>query len=200
MTAVAALPVRTFSHPETAETVEPEDLLKLADNGLFELVDGKLVEKEMEFLSGRVVKKIVLKLGGFIEAQQLGELVVEVSFQCFPEKPSQTRRPDLAFVSTTRLAAIPDEGHVLVRPDLAIEVMSPNDNAVELDTKLMDYRSAGIPLVWVINPTNRIARVYRPDGSSQLLVESDALVGEDVVPGFRSTLGELIPVPAAAQV
>jgi Uma2 family endonuclease len=197
MTALAAPPAASVRKQRAAESADPEDLVKLADNGLFELVNGKLVEKGMSFLSGDVATEIVIGLGGFVKAHQLGKLVIEVSFQCFPEKPSQTRRPDLAFISAARLGNIPLEGHVPIRPDLAIEVMSPNDNAVELDGKLIDYQSAGIPLVWVVNPTARSARVYRPDGSSQHLLESDTLDGQEIVPGFRVTVADLIPLPAA---
>jgi Uma2 family endonuclease len=44
------------------------------------------------------------------------------------------------------------EGHTRIAPDLAAEVMSPNDLAYEVDRKVKEYLAAGVRLVWVINP------------------------------------------------
>ena len=45
-----------------------------------------------------------------------------------------------------------EEGFTSIPPDLAVEVVSPNDTVYDLDEKLEDYRAAGIPLVWVVYP------------------------------------------------
>lgn len=44
---------------------------------------------------------------------------------------------------------------VLVRPDLVIEILSPDDEAVEILEKIGDYQSAGIPHIWVVDPYKR---------------------------------------------
>src|SRR5205085_2186724 len=55
-------------------------------------------------------------------------LPAEASFQCFPEAPDRVRRPDTAFVSRERTGGEPlPRGHARVAPDLAVEVISPND-------------------------------------------------------------------------
>jgi Uma2 family endonuclease len=46
--------------------------------------------------------------------------------------------------------------------------------------------------VWVIDPERRLARIYRQDGSESILGESDALDGEDVLPGFNCPLGAVL--------
>ena len=103
-----------------------------------------------------------------------------------PHKPSQVRRPDLAFIAAARLADVPDEGYVPFRPSLAIEIVSPGDGVYDLDEKLIDYRSAGVPLTWVFNPAARIVRVFAADGSIRELIEADTLDGDDVLPGFTA--------------
>ncbi len=67
-------------------------------------------------------------------------------------------------MTADRAHLVPDDGHVPVRPDLAIEVVSPDEGVYDLDSKLRDYRAAGIPLVWVFNPAreSRQVRVFRP--------------------------------------
>jgi Uma2 family endonuclease len=57
--------------------------------------------------------------------------------------------------------------------------------------KVGDWLSAGSRLVWVVDPVRRRARVYRADGSESLLGEGDILFGEDVLPGFECSLGEV---------
>jgi Uma2 family endonuclease len=48
-----------------------------------------------------------------------------------------------------------------------------------------------VRLIWVVDPAKRIARVYRADGTESQLESGDALNGEDVVPGFALSLGQL---------
>ena len=69
---------------------------------------------------------------------------------------------------------------ILTCPDLAIEVLSPEDRAGAMLAKIADYLAAGIPYVWVVDPYKRLAMaadhsgIHRPPG----LVLSTPLVGE----------------------
>jgi Uma2 family endonuclease len=94
---------------------------------------------------------------------------------------------------------VPPKGWIRIPPDLAVEVVSPNDTAGELEEKLDDYRKAGVPLVWVIYPEQRKARVFRPDGSAVEVMEDDELSGEDIIPGFRCPLLAILPPRAPAE-
>ena len=65
------------------------------------------------------------------------------------------RRPDVSCVLADRLALDQiGDGFLKIRPDLAIEVISPNDKVYDLEEKLDDYRVSGIPLVWLIFPNS----------------------------------------------
>jgi Uma2 family endonuclease len=44
----------------------------------------------------------------------------------------------------------------------------------------------------VIDPERRVARVYRADGIEALLDETDALRGEDVLPGFTCAVASIL--------
>ena len=77
-------------------------------------------------------------------------------------------------------------------PDLVVEVLSPDDRPGETLAKVGDWLEAGARLAWVIDPQRRLARVYRADGTESLLAESDALDGEDVLPGFNCPLGAIL--------
>jgi Uma2 family endonuclease len=69
-------------------------------------------------------------------------------------------------------------------PDLAVEVISPNDTYEEVEVKLNEYLVAGVRLVWVISPESKTIVVRRPDKTAAWLDMTDTLSGEGVVPGF----------------
>ena len=112
----------------------------------------------------------------------------------------QSSRPDVSFIKKGRLPGdVSPKGWVRIRPDLAIEVVAPNDLVGELEEKLDDYRKARVPLVWVIYPEQRKARVLRLNGPVVDLTEDGGLSGEDIIPGFRCPLREILPKRAPAE-
>jgi Uma2 family endonuclease len=173
----------------------PEDLLDLPDSESYELVRGQLVERNMGIESSWIGSQLIIHLGQFCMEKQLGwVLPPDSGFQCFPHDPRMVRKVDVSFVRKGRFPAdVLPKGWARIAPDLAIEVISPNDRAEELEEKLIDYRKAEVPLVWVIYPKSRSVMVYRRDGSISRLFEDDELSGEDVVPGFRCNIREILP-------
>jgi Uma2 family endonuclease len=76
-------------------------------------------------------------------------------------------------------------------PLLAVEILSPSDTIEEIDTKITTYLSAGVALIWIIDPHRRTAMIYQPDALPRLVTENDDLTGGDVLPGFAVRFGEL---------
>ena len=83
------------------------------------------------------------------------------------------------------------EGWLRVRPDLAVEIVSPNDLAQEINARVVGYLSVGVPLVWVLDPSTRLAQVYRQGGSAAWSIQTGELSGELVLPGFTCRVEEL---------
>jgi len=182
----------TVATPQIRYT--PEDLLRLEDKGLFELVDGELQEKRMSSIASRTAGLITAELINFIKASGSGDVVYpEQTFQCFSHNPDLIRRPDVALVMAGRVTAVPREGHVPIPPDLAVEVISPNDKIYDFEEKLDDYHLAGVKVVWEVNPEFRFVRVHHPDRSSHRLTESDTLNGDPVLPAFSVLVRNLLP-------
>ncbi len=179
----------------------PEDLLAMPDGQSYELVDGRLVERNMGAESSEVAGRLLLRLGSFCEEHHLGHFwPADNGYQCFAHAPGRVRKPDVSFVRRGRLPGdVSPEGWVRIPPDLAVEVVSPHDAAEELEEKLEDYQQAGVPLVWVIYPKTRRAWVFRPDGPPVRLDEADVLSGEDVIPGFRCPLSDILPRRISAE-
>ena len=105
------------------------------------------------------------------------------------ERPDNIRSPDVSFVAAGRF---PDErwpvGFAPLAPDLAVEVLSPNDRPEDVLEKVGEYLANGTRLVWVIDPETRTAIVYRSLTDVRAIGEADALDGEYVVPGFSCPL------------
>ena len=179
----------------SSPTYTPEDLLAMPDGVGYELVDGHLVERNVGAVSSLVSAKLCQHLGNFNDERAIGWVFgIDSGYRCFPDAPNKVRKPDASFIRLERLPAeaLP-EGFLTIPPDLAAEVVSPNDLAYEIDRKVFEYLKAGVRLVWVINPALRSARIYRADGSISGLTEDDELDGEDVLPGFRRLLRDIFP-------
>jgi Uma2 family endonuclease len=179
----------------------PADLLAMPDGKNHELVDGRIVERRSGARSSQVGGGLMSRLGWYCEERGLGWIFSpSCGYQCFPHDPDRVRRPNVSFVRQGRFSGgrLP-EGFVPFAPDLAVLVVAPDDLVYELDERLGDYRKAGVPLVWVINPRSRTAMVYRSGGTISRLPEDDELSGEEVIPGFRCPLREILPPPQPSE-
>jgi Uma2 family endonuclease len=183
------------------KTYTPADLLAMPDRKDYELVDGHLVERRMSRLSSWVAGRLHRYIDIFVEEHQLGwAWPADQGYLCFPDSPGKVRRPDVSFVSKSRLPEGPSsEGYIYIPPDLAVEVVSPNDLAYEVESKVVEYLDAGVALVWVIDPEARTIRIHRRGGLMSWLREDGELSGEDVLPGFRCRVATLFPENTAGK-
>ena len=76
-------------------------------------------------------------------------------------------------------------------PRLAVEIMSPSDRVGDVDAKVREYLTDGVPLVWVANPVMQTLTVHRPDGPARTYQGDDAVPGGDVLPGLDVRAGDL---------
>ncbi len=186
---------------EEARLYTPEDLLSLPDSKSDELVDGRLVERKMGAESSLIGMELSAGLHGFSREPHRGTVFpAENGYQCFAHAPVLVRKPDISFVKKERLPReVVPKGWIRITPDLVVEVVLPGDTVVELEEKLEDDQKAGVPLIWVIYPEQRKARVFRLEGPITLVTGHDELTGEDVLPGFRCPLREILPPVAAGE-
>ena len=195
--------VATEPEVKPAAEITPVELLAMPDGGHYELIDGELRGRNISLLSSRVAVSLARRLDVHCEAHNLGWVVdAECGYACFTWKPGRIRRADVSFIRVDRLPAEEQraQGYVTIPPDLAVEVVSPNDLVGELDEKVEEYLRAGVQLVWVVRPTARAVQVFRSDRSESWLWAADELSGEDVLPGFRCKVGDLFPSSSEAAV
>ena len=175
----------------------PEDLLTLPDGEHFELVDGRLVETDMGAEASWIANRVGMLVTRFADEHKLGEVFnAECGYQCFPDDPARVRKPDVSFIARERLAGGIPAGHIRTAPDLAVEVVSPNDLFYEVLSKVEEYLRAGVRMVWVVDPSTRSVQVSRADGSWVRLRADEDLHGEEVLSGFVCRVSDLfLPCP-----
>lgn len=176
----------------------PDNLLAHPDAVTWELVDGKLVERFSSPLSSYVAGTVSYRLARYCEPRRLGWLFgPDAGYQCFADDPNKVRKPDVSFVRREQMPDGPKaRGFTRFAPDLAVEVISPNELALDVDNKIHEYLEAGVQLVWKVNPDAKLIAVHRASGSDSRLGIDDELSGENVIPGFRFNVGELFATTA----
>lgn len=165
----------------------------------FELVDG---EKRL-IMPNVAIHQLVLRalfrfLDVFCAANQSGEVLFELPMvEVYNQEwVKGSRTPDLMFFSALKWSQYTTETEhwlkkpALIVPDLAVEIVSPNDSFSDIETKVAEYLARGVALVWVIDPQKRRIYVYR-DHARRTLAEGDSLLGETVLPGFELALADL---------
>jgi Uma2 family endonuclease len=190
----------------TAEALTPLPTLvrdNRDDSDNYEIVDGVKVElPPMSVDSQAVTSLLVWLLNDYGIPKNVGRGYVEMLFK-LPLSKDRNRKPDAAFVSYARWPKhkpMPATNAWDVLPELCVEVVSPNDLADEIETKIEEYFQAGVSLVWVVYPRHERVYVYQSATQIRRLTRTDTLDGGSVLPGFALPLSELfLQAPPAPQ-
>lgn len=169
-----------------------EELMALPKDGYKrELIEGELIMSPAGFDHERIGARLLTRMTVHAEQQGLG-VVCGSSLGCWMAN-EDLLCPDVSFISRARLASTRLAPRKFFRgsPDLVVEIMSPFDTVGKVRKKMDDYFSSGARLAWVLNPPEKSVLVYRTPEPGRLLRVTDALDGEDVLPGFRLPLAEL---------
>ncbi|QIN77804.1 Uma2 family endonuclease [Rubrobacter marinus] len=178
---------------ETSTVTTAEDLLRLPDDGKRrELVRGELREMvPAGARHGSVVMALAAPLSQHARTSRLGIVLAAKTGFRLSRNPDTVRAPDVSFVARERVpVGGPPDGYWDLAPDLAVEVVSPNDAAAEVQAKVQMWLEAGSRLVWVVYPATRSVVVHRSLKDISTLTAADVLDGGEVVPGFELCVAE----------
>ncbi len=159
-----------------------------------ELINGEVVEyMPTSPLHAKVVSRTTVYLGQYALQHKAGDVLTgEPGYIIREGNQESVRAPDVAFVRKERVPQEGwSEGFCTVIPDLVVEVISPSDSYRQLRQKVEQWLSAGVQVVWVVDPERRVVEIWRPDGTLQTLHENDTLTGDPVLSGFQIRVGEL---------
>ncbi len=105
------------------------------------------------------------------------------------------RGPDVAYYDDVQAFDDLPEKWGDTPPRLVAEVLSPNDRADFVNTKITDYLDNGVEVVWLVDPSARTVTVYRADAGPQVVGEKGKLAGDPVLPGFRCKVADFFAMP-----
>jgi len=179
----------------TTSRMTLEEFLKLPETKPYsEFVDGEVIQKPMPTLEHGIVQSLLsLVIGTFLRAHPIGIGGSEVRCIIGPQGREASRLPDYMVVLWERLRGRRGPGPFHGAPDLAVEVMSPDDRWVDVMAKVELYLMYGARLVWVINPEARTVMVFDSPTRSRILHEQDEINGGEVLPGFSVAVREILP-------
>ena len=162
----------------------------------FEMIDGVPKEKpRMGLLANILATCLSTAINNFALPKKLGLAINETGHKV---NDKNSRRPDVSYVEFAKLPAweilIDDPPLLDCAPNVAIEVVSPSNTIAEMDTRIEDFFTSGVQLVWIVHPQSKQIYVYESTKNCKILEVGDVLNGGRVLPGFTLPLAEIFNV------
>ena len=166
-----------------------DQLLGAGDIGRCELVRGQLrMMTPAGDEHGRLIITISYIVAHHVIPRALGVLHGAETGFILSREPDTVRAPDLAF---TRAAGPPVRGFVPGPPDLAVEVLSPDDRPGYVREKVAEWLEAGTVAVWVVDPRTRTVTVHESGRGPSAFDETGIVPGGSLLPGFALPVREI---------
>lgn len=172
--------------------------LEFDDNDpfLYELIKGELVKKsapspEHQEISGLLYNKIFTH----VSEKKLGKILY-APIDVFLDEHS-VPQPDLVFVRQEQLHIIDKKEGIIGRPDLVIEIVSPNSVKRDRFDKKDLYEQFAIPEYWIVDPQNATIEVYRLQNNHYVLSSFAAQSGavhSEALGGWKLEVSQLFEV------
>jgi Uma2 family endonuclease len=165
------------------------------ENPYFEIVDREIEMQPPKTVYASVLaSRLAYMLDSVGNASNKGFVVVRAVFELKPNN-ALWRRPEVAYVAHERWPLARALSYDAVAwdaiPNLAVEIISPDDRVATLFQKISEYFRASVQLVWVVHPKKNLVHIYESPTSVRILTENDVLDGGKVLPQFHLSLHEL---------
>jgi len=172
-------------------TMTAEELLDANIKQRCELVKGELrLMSPAGGEHGWVIMNVAAPLDVFVKNNKLGYVFGAETGFIIDRDPDTVRAPDVAFIRTERLEGRISKKFIPGPPDLAVEVISPDDTASEVQEKTEQWLRCGCQEVWLVDPQrNTASRCTLRDAG--VLIETVEVLTSNMLPGFRLPTGEL---------
>ena len=155
----------------------------------YEILDGQKEAKMAGAKHGEIGVQLITELNNYLRKSKVGKIYTpDTTFQV----GLYERLPDVGFVLASR---IPEEGSPVgkweIAPDLAIEIISPNDVWEKVNRKVREYFAAGVQQVWLVSLEGEQVMVYDSPTQIKVVTAADDLTSEMLLPGFKCRVADL---------
>jgi Uma2 family endonuclease len=185
--------IESFASPKPPPTTRLtfEQATKLANGRLFELIQGRMVFKMPDDQHADAQGLLCIELGIYFKGNPIGRVRPEYMLRLWPENPYEGRMPDLSVILKENFKK---ERYGSRAPDLAIEILSRDDDRNALFEKAKLYLENGSRVVWIVDPFQKGVMVIAADGRHWV---TDMLTCAELLPGFSVNVQDLWAWPAA---
>ncbi len=170
-------------------TIEEYEAFLEVHEGLYELINGEIVEKLVTEEHGIIVVNIATEIRMYLKKNPIGRVAVEARYRPKDENYND-RLPDISVRITN--APVVKKGAVEGMPDLAVEVKSPTDTLKLMREKATYYIANGCRMVWLVYPDKEMAEIYHKEADIEILFADDVINGGDVLPEFELKVKEIL--------
>ncbi len=163
-----------------------EQLARMPEDGnRYELVEGVLnMMSPAGGRHGKIAGSVFRLLANHVFNNDLGvTFAAETGFMIATD-PDTVRASDAAFVGKKKMSQLQDDkGFLPFPPDLAVEVISPNDTFSDVENKAFSWLDAGTQLVLFVEPDSETVHQYRSRSNIRVLGTGEWSDAGDVVVG-----------------
>jgi Uma2 family endonuclease len=156
----------------------------------YELVNG---EAKPKILPKRYHSRLTCAIISLLIpwAKNRGEVGIEWAVTLKRQGKDWVPVPDLLYVSYSRLNSdVIEDEPCPIPPDLAIEIISPDQTFGAMSAKATDYLEAGVMRVWVVDPKVKTVTIFYPDAPPQTKTGEDSLA-DSLFPELQITPAQI---------
>lgn len=170
----------------TTKIITADELFAMGDIGRCELIQGEIIHMAPAGAEhGDIANNLAVLISVHTKNRRLGKVFAAETGFIIARNPDTVRAPDVAFLRADRIPNRFTEGYFPGAPDLAVEVVSPNDTASEVAIKVAEWLAAGVTSVWVVDPAPKSIVIYRGGNEAHHYQINDRIVDEPMLPGFE---------------
>ena len=166
--------------------------LLLPSNERLELADNKVETLPMpSSLHQDLIAYLFALLKAFLKTH---DPAARSFFASYPVRlrPGKFREPDILLVLSHHLERVGTQ--YCEKPDLVVEVVSPGNRDLDLETKRQEYAQAGIPEYWIVDPQTVEVIVLRLKAKTYVehgVFARNDLASSNLLKGFVVNLEEM---------
>ena len=174
---------------KTLMTVEEFAEMATSETEHYELVQGELIPWSSGSPNHAYVRGAIEHLlRGYFERNPIGKVFSEIDCRLTDDT---VRRPDVASFLDERLRLL-DRRKIPVpfAPDIAVEVLSPSESAIDVHRKALEYLAAGTREVWQLDFEN--GEIFVQIGSGIRLLRGGDALETPLLPGFSEPVAKIL--------
>jgi Uma2 family endonuclease len=175
---------------KTLMTVEEFAQMTTSETEDYELVEGEVIPlPSANPVHAKIRQNVERQVAAYFDRNPIGVVFAEVDCRINDET---VRRPDVAIFLTSRFKDV-DQTKVPVpaAPDIAVEVLSRSESAVEVHRKALEYLSGGSQEVWQFDHENGEVFVQTNSGV-RLLRGEGTVLDSPLLFGFSAPIATLL--------